>query len=322
MSTTDERLAEQIELGEWAGFEAPEVDPSQPVGVTIVGMARAGKSTAYGYLTEAYKQIAPDGTEVLAFSNSNGFRGISLEALVFGKWDLDTPITPEVYTELLGAYLEATELEERAVLLDGLYRNPRPRELLRCRATDDAVPVTSEHASLRAEVNSAGARYLHVITHKPDTVGLPEPPRLVVLDARNIDECIHKFTSASVEPLGAYILTCPEDIAAERDLRKKGITDPAAIAAEAARNRWRNTTDRERLVAPMTLPEDLTHGVTADDLVKDDGSVEKQKLIEAGTASVGDPNRSIVIATNKVNEEVERDVLRYTLGGMLLQVAS
>src|SRR5581483_4834413 len=62
-------------------YEAPTLVPDMTIGLVIVGMSQAGKTTLLEIVSDGLAQIDPDAQKPLAFPLSNGFRGVTMHML-------------------------------------------------------------------------------------------------------------------------------------------------------------------------------------------------------------------------------------------------
>jgi len=305
-----ERVAE-LYTDDLVNVEDVRADPDVTLGVLIVGMAQAGKTTFRNMVSREWAAV--DGRPVLEFSASNGFRGLT--ALVLDRSDVAVHETVDEnrYLDMLDGYTDNVDADEIDGILDQLYAEPLPEWRLRNTAVNTTVAITSEHPSIRHTVNAAGGRYLRRVIDDPDSAGLDRRPGLVVLDARNQEECLHKFGIANVQPAGSFVLTCPEEIVAMR--RARPGASPADIAAEAERLRHRNEVDRQRPVGAMTLPEDLTTAYEAEELVL----LGDSAIVRAGMQIAHEPTSGVVIPTDILTQSDEKYLTRHVMRGMVYQ---
>lgn len=303
----------------FASHETLPIDSEVTAGIIIVGEAQAGKTTANKIIAGLWPGFA--NTPVLEFTNSNGFRGLTSVVLQRAGIDTDQPVPKEHYAELLDQYVsdEANRLALPA-LLDSLYRQPLTTEELRNPAVHSAVAYTSEHSLVRPEVNKAGADFLRDALAKPELVGLDEKPGLVILDARNNNECRDKFDRAGVRAIGTLVLTCPEIVVAKRKLPAG--TSETEIEAEAARLRERNQTDRQREIGRMTLPPDFVSPIVLDRLIPThtNSPMTEKAIVVAGRLIAAKSNAALVVRTDKIDKQTEATALGLAMSGMLLQL--
>jgi hypothetical protein len=294
-------------------FPADEVivvDPSEALGIIVCGQAQAGKTTFKDLLTEGWNTYDPWGS-TLPFTNSNGFRGLTREIFRHYEIGIENEVPKHTFKKLLNEFAESEGVE---ALLSRLYRNPLSESELRNPAVNAAVPITSEDPRFRPQVNIAGSKFLCDMLAEPETYGLAESPGLVVLDTRNVEEGKHKFDAAGVKTIGNIILTCPENVIARRKLGYDA--PPEALHDEARRLRQRNRADRCRALGRMTLPKDMKRVFLADKLLT--ASESRMKLIEAGIIAAQDPEVAIVLRTDKLGIDDEKEVIEYVLNGMLM----
>lgn len=289
------------------------IDPSEPKGLAIVGLAQAGKSTLRDCISSSWTQdFHPEG-EVFHFSNSDGFRGITAHAIAELGHDPDVPVrdTSEFVEKLCEKYVD---LANHKILLDGFYDTPASKDVLRSTAVNSVVPFVSESPLVRPHINAAGSRYMERVLREPGKAGLQSRPGLLVIDGRNQEECVGKFVAAGVRPLGTFVLTCPEITIARRIL-------PAASEQkhrqEAARLKARNKEDRDRTLGRMTLPVDLSQQFVLHQLAKKRYGID---LLEAGAALAKDRNAGAVVNTRYLSLSAERRAVELVLWGALKQV--
>lgn len=301
-------LSEEIEGPTWDEWDVIGFDNDTPRGIIVVGQAQAGKTTLTSELIKLWPAFC-DETHPLQFSNSNGFRGSTHEILTWANWSSERQVPSAVFADILGEYVESPEIEKLPDILPSYYSSPPGPDVLRSPAVDSAVASTSEHLTLRPLINEVGAVFLSQQIACPEKYGLPARPGLVVLDARNQMECRNKFARAGVMNIGTIILTCPEEVIAQRKLGANA--EPADLRALADLLRARNTTDRNRSLAPMTMPDDVKFRFTVDQMHSE------VQLYEAGVISVSEPDSGIVFRTDQLTIAQERDALGLLLAGML-----
>jgi hypothetical protein len=285
------------------------IDPDVTYGVAFVGMGRAGKTTGRGMVGRWWREQGFG--EPLGYSASDGFRGLTAKVAEWAGLPLGEHIDDDRYKELLEAYITATDSDELMGLLDSLYRDPEGSDVLRSPAVDKAVPLTAEHPIIRPAVNTAAAYFLRKVIDNPGLKGLPEPPSLTTLDARNMGECLEKFNTAGVQSLGTFVLTCPEEIVIDR---KKDLS-AAERARELALLKRRNALDRGREIPStrMTLPVDLGLPLDMHTLLAEGVDA----MYEAGVKAATIAGAGIVIPTDRVNPEDEASGLDMVMRGMV-----
>ncbi len=301
-------------LGELA-WDVVSFDPTNTYGLSIVGEAQAGKTTLRDIVAEVGQSFYREG-EILHFSNSNGFRGLTSQVLEVADVSFDDVVPPDEYLRILEGYIDRYDPEELASILDALYYSPLDDEFLRNEAVNSAVALTSEHSQLRPIVNAAGARHMRRLIEEPDIGGMSEKPWLVVLDARNQDECQNKFLTAGVKSIGTLVLTCPEEVVIERKFGAN--VDSDTFKREVAKLKLRNETDRNRIIGRMTLPEDLRHKIDIATLVYYD---DVDGLYDAGRILATVPNAGAVFATNDLTKAQEAFAVDYLARGVLNAVS-
>jgi hypothetical protein len=291
------------------------IDPAQPLGLYIVGMAQAGKTTLREILTEAWPG------PVLNFSNSNGFRGITAYTLIEAGHCLeDQEGLADVVPRLLSAYDAMSDYTQIESILNGLYEEPYPKETLRSPAVEAVVPIVSEHPVLRSLVNAAGGRYLGKVmsTHVPGK----DTPGLTILDARNALECGHKFTSAQVANLGGFVLRCPEEVIVERSPESANMT-PGERAARVKMLESRNRRDRSRAAGPMTLRGDFARAHAIHEIIDSGEQLPLETLRQIGFDVASHPNEACIdLATDEIDLVTEHWALPYVFAGMVEAVRS
>jgi hypothetical protein len=301
---------------QFEGSDIVVTDPDQSLGLVIVGMAQAGKTKLRSIVEETWQEFAPD-SPTLSFSNSNGFRGLTAAVLELGDVAGGSEVTEEDFRLMLDNYLSVYSPENDVPeLLDAMYTQPAPADILRSRAVDSTVAMLSEDLRVRPLVNSAGARFLNKIIEDPTVAHLEERPGLVILDGRSADECRAKFDAAGVNAIGTFVLTCPEEIAADRGF--PGASDDV-VEREVRRLQERNRVDRARMLGRMTLPPDLAVSVYVYDLVTEADS--RRVLVAAGMLlATAEVPAGAVFATDRVSIEQEEVAVDGLMTGMLLAV--
>ncbi len=297
MTDTCERV---ITIPEFAPTDVAVIDPSNTLGVLIVGQAQAGKTTLKDIVCETWGAFDPEGF-AMPFANSNGFRGITFLALKYGGIQTDEAVDDIKFQSILESYLEATEVEST---LERLYADPLDESLLRNPAVDSVVAISAEHPLVRPATNDAGAQLLRVMLNNPGDFGMSEKPGLVVLDTRNCEEGEHKLSEAGVQLMGTLVLTCPEEVIASR---KSG------VSADSIRRR--NAADRNRNIGRMTLPEDFGTTYVVDEMIADDNVT--QRLLDAGFAVASSQDAAIVLRTDRLTIREEQDAIDPIMNGML-----
>ncbi len=298
------------------GLEAPfdtiRIDPREPKGLVIVGMAQSGKTALRKCISHSWSMnFHPEG-EVYPFSNSNGFRGVTARAISELGYDHDTPVpdTADFVDRLCNHY----DLQDSTELLDSFYDAPADDDILRSVAVDSAVPYVSENGRIRPHINAAGSRFIERVLRYPYKAGLKARPGLIIIDGRSQEECVGKFLSADVRPLGTFVLTCPEELAANRNPR---IT-PEMHAAEVSRLQARNKEDRGRVLGRMTLPEDLSQAFVLHELTDEPPRCEaNRRLLNAGAAIAEDWQAGAVVDTQHLTLDDERRAVELILWGAL-----
>jgi hypothetical protein len=288
-------------------------DEVPPVGIAIVGMSQAGKTTLRSMSHEVWQGYRPD-SGVLDFSNSDGYRGITYEIQRRYGYDPSRPIEDVArYLAHVGDFAETASDEELNAALEHMYAQPRGPEDLRSPAVNSVVAATSEDIRLHPLVDKAGANHLRRIIAEPDAFGYDRRSGLVVVDARNYPECRRSFEAAGVTTLGAFVLTCDERAAVSRS--QKNLT-VAAFEAEVQRLRQRNKQDAARPleVGPTTMPEDLAHAVDLGALAH--RSTEEQ-LEAAGALVATTPDAGFVVRTDQLTLDQERWAFGHVFTGML-----
>lgn len=107
-------------------LEVVEFDYDRPFGISIIGDAQAGKTTLCRGLTDAWKMFQPD-TEVVHFSNSDGFRGLTEEIITAAGIPADKTVTEDEAKRAIENFIDLFGIcPER---LDGYYHNPKPNEV-------------------------------------------------------------------------------------------------------------------------------------------------------------------------------------------------
>lgn len=298
-----ERIREIREVFEPS--EAVMIDPSIPLGIVICGQAQAGKTTLRDIITKTWRGFDADGY-ALPFTNSNGFRGLTYKVIENNGLNLDEQIDKRTFGEMLSEYADSTDLTEVA---KQLYETPLDETLLRNPAVNSTVSITGEDAIARPILNQAGAEHLGAMLNNPHHFGMPEAPGLVILDARNKEECELKFERAGVRMMGTFALLCPEETVAARksEAGNQGLIDML---------RQRNHDDRNRAIGRMTLPEDLDITYVADQSLEADNP--QQALVEIGRKAVLNTNAGIVIRTDILTIQQERDAVDAIINGMLM----
>jgi hypothetical protein len=303
----------EVQLYSGDQSELTLVDSSQPKGISIVGMAQAGKTTLRNIIDQSWHEFDPRGA-TLTFSNSNGFRGLTAAALQYGDHDLARPICPDVYMSYLRGFL-AEQGKDVGTVLDAFYTAPADEHtVLRSKAVDGVVPYTSEDAHVRPLVNAAGARYMRRIVAEPDLAGLHESPGLVIIDGRNQGECVEKFQNAEVRAVGTFVLVCPERVVARR---KVGTYLAQAFWDERTALTRRNQTDANRAVGRMTVPADLSRQHVLHELLRRPDAYHQ--LYESGKAVARDPESGFVVCTNKLSVAAETKAMPSLWAGMLTE---
>lgn len=309
-SATPERIIGPA--SDFAPWDVVVIKNTETYGVSIVGEAQAGKTTLRDIITNTWDKFDPLGG-ALPFSTSDGFRGLSLEILQRNRADLSARVNESDFMHQVEDFKTGCDEDELTQLLDSAYQRPAHKDYLRSAAVDSVVALASSDADLRPKVNAAGARHLDAILQDPSLAGLAERPSLVVLDARNIDECNRKFTMAGVAILGTFVLTCPEEVVASRKARK----NPGLNVFQEVRNlRARNMDDRNREIGRMTLPEDLEKPLYAHEVVG--RPKETAWLAMMGRVAVRNPYISgIVMPTDRIGIKEEERAVEGILQGML-----
>lgn len=306
-------MTQYVELGVNLDHDLLDLDHEVTGGIVIVGEAQAGKTTFMNIVTEEWGGI--DGRPVYKFSNSDGFRGLTAHVLSRSGVSLDTAVDPATYDGMLGDFGAEIPDDELLALLDGCYSQPAAKEILRSRAVNSVVATTSEHPDVRQLVNAAGSRRMMQVLQQPHLENFAERPGLVVLDARNQGECLRKFDAAGVVPLGTFVLTCSETVAAKRILRGRGGDE--AIYQEAARLAQRNETDRRRPVGAMTCPDDLHPVISATEAMWSGGVA----LIEAGAEAARNRTAGIVVETDEIDLNDEKYIAKHVLMGAVMELS-
>lgn len=285
-----------------APAEASLVGVEAPQGVIVCGMSQAGKTTARDMIAEAWCDIRPS-TEVLPFTNSNGFRGLTYVVLEHFGQAAEAQVDESAFAGLLNSYVAEADMP---VVLSDLYERPLPPEQLRCPAVNSVVAVTAETLHVRPQVTEAGADFLAKILVDPLMYGYPKTPDLVILDGRNNQELQEKFTRAGVRGLGTIVLTCPEEVVVTR------------VSQQIDLLIRRNQKDRQNPIAPMTLPEDFKITHLVDDIIKRRNAA--RLLEEAGAEATANQEAAVVIRTDHITLEEEARAMGPILRGMLSEL--
>lgn len=282
------------------GTDIAVVDSAVTHGIIVCGMGQAGKTTARDLLCATWHDFDPQ-AEVLPFTNSNGFRGLTYKVIEhFGLPD-DVVVNEEVYATLLDQYVAQADMSS---LLDSLYEQPLPEAQLRNLAVNSVVSITAETPHVRPLVNMAGARSLADMIEHPLKYGHQEAPGLVALDVRNNQEGQLKFRQACVRNLGTIVLTCPEEVVVQRQ------PQPLELLKR------RNVKDRHNPIGPMTLPEDFRTTYVVDELLQ--AAHAQQLLHEAGATVATDEDAAIVMRTDRLTINEEAIAMDAIVHGMLV----
>lgn len=316
-----------IEIGDYdRWWECVGSSDEHVLGVSVVGMAQAGKSTLCGiidqYITRRYG--VPGGN--FMFSVSNGFRGITTEVLRANNLPLHQPIAnKELYRDQVEQFIATHGADLSAVMLEA-FMQPEPTDVLRSVGVTSAVAATSEHPTILSTAHTVGGQYLKEVLQNPETVGLLDRPGAVLMDARSQPECVEKFEMAGVLPALGIVLECPEYVVAQRIVMNKvrrgniaAADAPAMIAAEEARLQERNRIDRARPIGTMTLGEDLDKPYYLHDLIAQDKAQghDQRVIAEAGLELAGATNSGLVIDTSKISLRGEKYGMDLILAGIL-----
>lgn len=285
-----------------SAFSATDVaviDPTITHGIVVCGMSQAGKTTARDLLCNTWHDFDPD-SEVLPFTNSNGFRGLTSIVIEHSGLPQDSAVDEGVFANLLNHYVHDVEL---GPLLHDLYENPLPEDRLRSLAVNSVVAVTAETPYVRPLINRAGAQSLANMLDNPARYGRMEAPGLIILDSRNNHEGQLKFKQAGVRNMGAIVLTCPEEVVVQRKPQSLDLL------------RRRNIKDRNNPAGPMTLPEDFGTTFVVDELLAQNHAVKL--LNEAGAEVATNHTAAIVMRTDRLTIAQEAFAMDAVVHGML-----
>jgi len=294
------------------------LDLSTPKGLSIVGMAQAGKSTLRNAVVADWLTRFSD-TTVYDLSNSNGYRGVTADILAAHDVDPTSQPTEDAVIEMLDASGDILGDDD---LLDTYYRQPRGKDILRTPAVNAAVSVIAAQEGPHVAINDAATRHIGDVISNPTQYGLSTTPSLVVIDARNGGECEDKFAANDITSLACFILVCDEAVVVDRippsdnELRAELSRDQRIAALKL-----RNETDRSRSIGRMTLPEDYLGVLPAHQYMASGRDEDHDELFAIGQSSascfVGAP---IVIDTEHTTQEQVQSGIPHILDGALSAV--
>ena len=281
----------------------------QPYGITIVGQAQAGKTTLRTGITEAWIKDFDREATIVHFSNSDGFRGLTAEIIAAYGLQTDRAVKEHEAYNLIEKFIDTYGICEEQ--LNRYYHHPSPNSVLRTTAVNTLVAHVAENEIIRPKINKAGSRFMREIIMDPSVKELENRPDLFVLDARNIPECEAKFRDAGVKPLGAFIIMCDEKVVVDRIPDSSGLSKETRIKTL----KERNDTDRNRILAKMSLPEDFPEGVDISEAVLNG---EEHILYGLGRFVSQDPtNRPVVLNTEQTSRTQTMDSMLHVLSGLV-----
>lgn len=292
-----------------SGIEIATLSSDQPFGISIVGMAQAGKTTLRNGITEAWRTDFDPNATIVHFSNSDGFRGLTAEVIEVMGVPTDTLVSKDDALSAIAEYISSVGIcDER---LNVYYHRPRPEAVLRTTAVNTMVTHVSDHPLVRPAINRAGSRFMSEIIEEPSIKKLDKKPNLFVLDARNIAECNEKFLSARIRPAGAFILICDEAVVVDRVANTSGLSRSKRIKILTQRNE----DDRNHTLGRMSMPEDFPAAIHIAEAVRI-GDITELRLLGA-QASVDPENIPIVLDTAGTSEKQTLDAMPFVISGLI-----
>ena len=279
-----------------------------PFGIAISGMSQAGKSTLGREVQRSLGLLVP-GIQVLAFPNSNGFRGVARDIVDREGLDENALIPSDMAASLVGQYLGLyTDIE----YLVHLYESPK--EGLRANAVNKIVAHIGDNPILNPLINDASCLFLDKLINTP---GYAEKlsmssPNAVLMDNRCASgEGYDKFRAARMTNAANFIVTCKEQVAIDR-IPGTG-AEPNHIRVENLRSR--NKRDRDRTINPTSMPEDYDGAIAIE---KELRANHVSALITAGEAAASNPEEvPLTIATDNLHPERISDGIIHVVSGAL-----
>ena len=284
--------------------------------IGVVGPGQVGKTT-FGEGVDKYARIfGGSDISVDRFSGSRAYRGHT--ARLLDKHNITSPdqVSEGRMLEILEAESEETKETD---FLQYFLQKELSDDYLRSAQVDAAVGLVSADEGVFVKAAGAVADYIGLMINDPSKTGRQKAPNILVVDARNLfTDCLpgiensNALRKGSATHLGSFILTCREEVAAQRTSSK----EPYDVIL--ARLIARNIADRSRRLGPTTMPDDpVFKGLTSkiENLIL---SRDVSGLHEAGFRMGTDPARyPIGIDTEFTNANEMQGSLGFVLSAAL-----